>query len=129
MCGRVKLPDDVTEFRQELRIKWDKLGDYQPRYNVAPTTQIPVVTSANGERTLESMRWGLIPSWAKDDTNLYSTFNARADTIATKLAFRGAWKARRRCLVVTGGFYEWRKTDKQPFRVSLGKRQLMLMAG
>src|ERR1017187_9800898 len=101
MCGRVRLPDDVTELRQELRIKWDRLGDYKPRYNVAPTTQIPVVTSAQGERTLEWMRWGLIPAWAKDEKNLYSTFNARADTVATKPAFHGAWKTGRRCLVVS----------------------------
>ncbi len=129
MCGRVKLADDVTELRQELAIKWDKLGDYRPRYNVAPTTPVPVVTSARAERTLEWMRWGLIPAWAKDAKISYSTFNARADSVATKPSFRGAWKAHRRCLVATAGFYEWRKSDKQPFCVALGNKGPMLMAG
>jgi putative SOS response-associated peptidase YedK len=129
MCGRVKTPDEVTELKLDMRIKWDKLGVFEPRYNVAPTTMIPVVTSANGERTLEMMRWGLIPAWAKDEKNLYSTFNARADSVATKPAFRSAWKAERRCLIVTGGFYEWRKTDKQPFCIALGNKQPMCMAG
>ncbi len=129
MCGRVKLPEDVSLTKEILRIQWDRLGDYRPRYNVAPTTQIPVVTSRAGERTLEWMRWGLVPSWAKDENNLYSTFNARADTLASKPAFRGAWQAGRRCLVVTDGFYEWRKKDKQPFLIALGNKQPMLMAG
>lgn len=129
MCGRAKLPDDMSELKQDLAIRWDKLGDYRPRYNVAPTTPVPVITSAGGERTLDWMRWGLIPSWAKDEKIGYATFNARADTVATKPAFRGAWRAKRRCLVVTGGFYEWRKSDKQPFMIVLGNRQPMLLAG
>lgn len=129
MCGRVKLPEDVSLTKGILKIRWDLFLDYKPRYNVAPTTIVPVVTSANGERTLEPMRWGLIPSWSRDEKNLYSTFNARADSVATKPAFRGAWKAGRRCLVVTDGFYEWRKKDKQPFCIALGNKQPMLMAG
>lgn len=90
---------------------------------------VPVVTSANGERSIEWMRWGLIPSWAKEDKISYSTFNARADGVATKPAFRGAWKAGRRCLIVTDGFYEWRKGDKQPFCIALGNKEPMMMAG
>jgi putative SOS response-associated peptidase YedK len=59
----------------------------------------------------------------------FSTFNARADGIDTKPAFRGAWKARRRCLIITDGFYEWRQSDKQPFAIAMGNRGLMTMAG
>lgn len=59
MCGRAKLPDDVSELKQDLAIKWDKLGDYRPRYNVAPTTPVPVITSSSRERTLKCMRWRL----------------------------------------------------------------------
>lgn len=129
MCGRVKLPDDVSELRQELAIRWDKLGEYRPRYNVAPTALVPVVTSAKGARTLEWMRWGLIPSWAKDAKIASRTFNARADGVAVKPSFRGAWRAGRRCLIATGGFYEWRKSDKQPFCVAMGNKGPMMMAG
>jgi putative SOS response-associated peptidase YedK len=91
MCGRAKLPEDLSDLKQDLAIHWDKLGVYTPRYNVAPSTQVPVVTSASGEHTIEWMRWDLVPSWAKDEKISYSPFNARAETVATKPAFRGAW--------------------------------------
>jgi len=129
MCGRVKLPEDLFEVVDAFRIKTNKISDYAPRWNVPPTTAIPVITSVDGERTLEWMRWGLIPSWAKDEKISFSTFNARADTIDEKPAFRSAWRAGRRAIIVTGGFYEWRKPDKQPYCVALGNKQPMLMAG
>src|ERR1700726_1881361 len=108
MCGRAKLPDDVSEIKLDLKIDWDEIGDYQPRWNAAPTSKLPVVISANGERTLTLMRWGLIPSWASDIKIGYSTFNARADGIDSRPAFCGAWKAGQRCLVIADGYYEWR---------------------
>lgn len=129
MCGRAKLPEDVSELKLDLRIEWDKLGDFRPRWNAAPTTDLPVVTSVQGRRTLEMMRWGLIPSWAKDIKIGYSTFNARAEFIDTKPTFRGAWNAGRRCLVIADGYYEWRKTDRQPFAVALKNRGPMTFAG
>jgi putative SOS response-associated peptidase YedK len=129
MCGRAKLPEDVSELKLDLRIEWDKLGDFRPRWNAAPTTDLPVVTSACGARTLELMRWGLIPSWAKDIRIGRSTFNARAERIDMTPAFRGAWRAGRRCLVVADAYYEWRKADKQPFAVALGNRGPMTFAG
>lgn len=129
-------------WRVKLALKWREIvklynlthwpppsDEDRPRYNIAPTTRVPVITLADGKRSLELMRWGLVPSWAKDLKISYSTFNARADTVATKPAFRAAWKAGRRCLIVTDGFYEWRKSDKQPFCIALGNRQPMLMAG
>ncbi len=137
MCGRASLPNDVSELKQDLRIEWDKLGDYKPRWNAAPTSDLPVVTSSSSGRTLELMRWGLIPSWAKEWAKEWaknskisrSTFNARQEGIDTKPAFRGAWKAGRRCLVVADGYYEWRQTDRQPFAMALGNRGLMTFAG
>src|SRR5499426_4365786 len=129
MCGRASLPNDVSELKQDLRIEWDKLGDYRPRWNAAPTSELPVVTSSASGRTLELMRWGLIPSWAKDSKIARSTFNARAEGIGSKPAFRNAWKAGRRCLVVADGYYEWRQKDKQPFAMALGNRSLMTFAG
>lgn len=129
MCGRARLPDDVSELKQDLRIAWDKLGDYRPRWNAAPTSDLPVVTSSASGRTLEVMRWGLIPSWAKDSKIGRTTFNARAEGIDSKPAFRGAWQAGRRCLVVADGYYEWRRADRQPFAMALGNRGLMTFAG
>jgi putative SOS response-associated peptidase YedK len=106
MCGRAKLPDDVSEIKLDLKIDFDQIGNYQPRWNAAPTSKLPVVVSADGSRILTLMRWGLIPSWAKDPKLGYSTFNARAETLATRAAFRGAWQAGRRCLVLADGYYE-----------------------
>ena len=129
MPGRAKLPDDVSEIKRTLKIDWDEIGDYQPRWNAAPTAKLPVVVSRNGERTLTLMRWGLIPSWANDIKIGYSTFNARAESLDTRPAFRAAWQAGRRCLVVADGYYEWRDADKQPFAVALGNRGPMTFAG
>ena len=129
MCGRAKLPDDVSEIKLDLKIDFDEIGDYVPRWNAAPTSKLPVVISRNGKRTLTSMRWGLIPAWAKDLNIGYSTFNARAEGIDMRPAFRGAWRGRRRCLVIADGYYEWRDADKQSFAVVLGNRGPMTFAG
>ena len=129
MCGRAKLPDDVSEIKLDLKIDWDEIADYRPRWNAAPTSKLPVVVSRHGERTLTLMRWGLVPSWAKDIKIGASTFNARAEGVDKRPAFRAAWKAGRRCLVIADGYYEWREADKQPFAVALGNRGPMTFAG
>ena len=129
MCGRAKLPDDVSEIKLDLKIDFDQISDYQPRWNAAPTSKLPVVVAADGNRILTLMRWGLIPSWAKDLKIGYSTFNARAESLAARAAFRGAWQAGRRCLVLADGYYEWRDADKQPFAVALANRGPMTFAG
>ena len=94
------------------------LGDVQavPRYNIPPTTEVLAVRLADGKRQLAALRWGLIPSWSKDAKIAYSTINARGDTIATKPAFRTAFK-KRRCLVLADGYFEWLKQGKgnQPY--------------
>jgi putative SOS response-associated peptidase YedK len=129
MCGRMKSPEDWSEIRIRLQLASDELGDYASRYNVAPTTPVPVVTSRSRGRTLQQMRWGLIPAWSKGDRPTFATFNARGDTVANKPAFRSAWRAGRRCLVLAGGFYEWRAGDKQPFFVALHDLAAMAFGG
>ena len=129
MCGRARLPEDVSEIKLDLQIDWDKLGDYRPRWNAPPTSDLPVVISSQRVRSLEMMRWGLIPAWAKDAKVGRSTFNARAEGLDTTPAFRGAWQTGRRCLVIADAYYEWRRTDKQPFAVALGNRGPMTFAG
>ena len=103
-----------------------------PSWNVAPTDSLPIVhyDAKDGARSLEVMRWGLIPYWAKDIKIGFSTINARAEEVDTKPAFREAFQ-RRRCLVPLDGFYEWKKigTGKQPYAVALANRRLMGMAG
>ena len=133
MCDRAKLPDDVSEIKLDLKIDFDEIGDYRPRWNAAPTSKLPVVVSNNGKRTLTAMRWGLIPAWAQPELKSlkigYSTFNARAEGIDSRPAFRAAWRADRRCLVIADAYYEWRDADKQPFAIALGNRGPMTFAG
>jgi putative SOS response-associated peptidase YedK len=133
MCGRVWLPTDFSEIK--IRMKFDDqfaAPNFAPSWNIAPTQQMltTVLDPVTKTRRPVTMRWGLIPSWAKDEKIGVSLFNARADTISEKPAFRGAWKAGRRCLIVTDGFYEWRKKgDKQPFAIARANDQLTVMAG
>ena len=92
------------------------------RYNVAPTQEAPVVRQRRqpkGERTVQNLRWGLIPSWAKDVKIASSLINARAESLASRPAFAKAFH-RRRCAVLADGFYDWpaEGTERQPYLVS-----------
>lgn len=108
MCGRFALTAPASTIAEIFQV--DVLPDVLPRYNIAPTSEVACVVQDGGEREVASFRWGLIPFWAKDRKIAYQTINARAETIATKPAFRAAFK-KRRLLILTDGFYEWeRKT-------------------
>ncbi|HUE72423.1 MAG TPA: SOS response-associated peptidase [Pirellulaceae bacterium] len=114
MCGRYNLRTPMTVLAQRFLFDLGPLATeaFPPRYNIAPTQSIPAVRlDAGGKRQLAMLHWGLIPSWAKDKKIAYSTINARSDTVATKPAFRSAYK-KRRCLVLADGYYEWQKEGK-----------------
>jgi putative SOS response-associated peptidase YedK len=130
MCGRFTNQYTWRELHAlyMLSIGFEREADWSPKYNIAPTNQIPVILREAGERRAVLMRWGLVPSWARE-IGKFSTFNARADGIATKPMFRGAWAADRRCLIPASSFFEWRKPDKQPFAIALGNRGAMAFAG
>lgn len=97
------------------------------RYNIAPT-QTVLTLPATQPRRIEYMQWGLIPSWAKDDTMSAKMMNARAETVMEKPSFRTAF-TQRRCLVIAHGFYEWEKKTGQPYYVSLTDGDCFAMAG
>ena len=106
---------------------------FAPTYNAAPQSLQPVVrlNRETGERELTVMRWGLIPFWSNEANVAYSTFNAKAETIAKSPAFREAWM-RRRCLVPAEWFYEWQKIDaktKQPYAIGLKDTSIFAFAG
>jgi putative SOS response-associated peptidase YedK len=128
MCGRFALTTPASTIAEIFKV--DVLPDLLPRYNVAPTTEVLCVVQDEGKRELQSFRWGLIPGWAKDRKIAASTLNARADTVATKPAFRAAFK-RRRLLVVADGFYEWQKDGKRkiPHLIQMDDGRPFGMAG
>lgn len=107
MCGRFGLTADLSAVAQRFRISKpsEESAAWTSRYNIAPT-QTVIVVGDDGQRFLTQMRWGLIPSWAKDPAIGNRMINARAETVATRPAFRTALR-KRRCLVVATGFNEW----------------------
>jgi putative SOS response-associated peptidase YedK len=129
MCGRYTItrPADLV---RELGVETSH--ELAPRYNVAPTQNLPVVRAgASGSpRELAVMRWGLIPSWAKDPKIGNRMINARSETAAEKPSFRNAMK-RRRCLILADGFYEWAKEGgaKQPYHIHLAGHRPFVFAG
>ena len=102
----------------------------RPRYNVAPGQNIAAVRSEEGDRRLSMLRWGLIPVWSKKPNIGYSLINARSETVASKPAFRAAYRARR-CLIPADGFYEWvrRGSVKQPYLIGRKDGGMMAFAG
>ena len=111
MCGRARLSTDYSETKIKLKFDPDSPAPNIPAsWNVCPTDPMLVaVRSQDGKRIPQQMRWGLVPWWAKDIKVGFSSSNARAETVDTARAFRDAWKKGQRCLVITDGFYEWKK--------------------
>ena len=133
MCGRARISSDVSEIKIAFSIPPHRPTSNLPAtWNLAPTDQAAVVRldTKAGERSLDAMRWGLIPYWAKDINIGYSTINAKCEGIETKPAFREAFK-RRRCLVPIDSFYEWKKIgkEKQPYAIGLADGRIMALAG
>ncbi len=129
MCGRARLSTDYAETRIKLRFDPDYPAPNIPAsWNVCPPTRCCGVRSHDGKRIPQQMRWWLVPWWAKDIKVGFSSINARAETVDTAPACRGAWKKGQRCLVITDGFYEWRKPEKQPFAIAMADKSHMVIA-
>ena len=129
MCGRYTLSDPGTLLEQ-MEVDADG-ADLVPRFNIAPTQGVPAIRQSHeGSRHLSLLRWGLIPFWAKDMSIGNRMINARSETAAEKPSFKHAIK-RRRCLLVTDGFYEWKKVPggKQPMHIHMPDRRPFVFAG
>lgn len=129
MCGRYELSSHPAAIALAFGLAHPP--ELRPRYNIAPTQQVPVVrVDQAGRRELVQLRWGLIPRWAKDPSIGARMFNARAETVAEKPAFRVAY-AKHRCLVPASGFYEWQASSagKQPMHIGLPDGRPFGMAG
>lgn len=132
MCGRFTLsasfPEIIDRFAIEAAIEEEL---YQLSYNIAPSHTVLSVINDGFRNRLGYLKWGLIPSWAKDEKIGFKLINARAETLAEKPSFREAYK-KRRCLVIADSFYEWKKHDqknKTPMRIKLKSDGLFAMAG
>lgn len=118
MCSRYSLTSPPEAVRQLFG--YENVEAFPPRYNIAPTQPVGIVrTGIMGAREFALVRWGLIPPWAKDPTELSTLINARAETAAVKPSFRAAMR-HKRCLVPADGFYEWTGPQgaKQPHLIS-----------
>ncbi len=128
MCGRFTLTANPQVVRDVFSLTTVPEG-IEPRYNVAPTQPVAVITNED-PTALTFHRWGLVPSWAKDLSIGNKLINARAETAHEKPAFRAAFK-RRRCLIPSSGFYEWKQTDgsKEPHFIHLRDEPVFAFAG
>lgn len=128
MCGRYTLTQEQEALQVALGV--EGLVHPRPRYNIAPTQEAPVLFLKEGALRAHELRWGLIPSWARDPTVGNRLINARSETAHEKPSFRSAFR-RGRCLVPADGFYEWQKGPggKRPFWVHLEDHSPFTMAG
>lgn len=132
MCGRFTLfanyQDIIERFNIEAAIQEDL---YLPNYNIAPSNFVLSVINDGSKNRLGFLKWGFIPSWAKDEKIGFKLINARSETLLEKPSFQDAYK-KRRCLVIADSFYEWKRyTDKTktPIRIKLKSNELFAMAG
>jgi len=127
MCGRYSfiLEDEMIKERFGVTVR---SAIYKARYNCAPTQKLAIISNESPDE-LSLYRWGFIPFWAKDISIGNKLINAKSETILEKPSFRNSFKSKR-CLVLSDGFYEWRKgTVKTPFRIMRRDGSAFAMAG
>ena len=129
MCGRFTNRFSWKELHELLDLVGAPLN-LRPRYNAAPSQDVAVARAAEEGRTLSMLRWGLIPSWAKEPAIGHKLINARSETVAEKPSFRSAFR-HRRCLIPADGFYEWQRRGgtRQPWLFGLRGGAPLLFAG
>ena len=131
MCGRFVLETPLKTTAENFNAQLAKNLITVPNYNICPSENMSVIVSNFKQRRLGQMRWGFIPHWYKSITDGPLLFNARAETLAEKPAFRDACR-NRRCLIPADGFYEWKKIEgskSKPVYVKRSDRQQMIFAG
>ncbi|WP_339243261.1 SOS response-associated peptidase [Paenibacillus sp. FSL F4-0243] len=130
MCGRYT----ITVTMEELMVRYfandSTIIHYAPKYNAAPMQQIPAVINTGSSNKLGELRWGLVPTWAKDDKIGNKMINARAESLLEKPSFKRLVSSRR-CIIPSDGFYEWKVqgSSKQPMRIMMRDGGIFSMAG
>jgi len=112
MCGRYVSVSSPTILAERFGVEEVRVEATEPNYNVTPRTEVPVVAESQGHRVLDLVRWGLVPSWAKDMSIGDRQINARAERITTANAYKRAFE-RRRCIIPADGFYEWETLESE----------------
>ncbi|MCM3173272.1 SOS response-associated peptidase [Paenibacillus sp. MER 99-2] len=130
MCGRFTIIDPLEDIMERYMASIAEGFEYKPNYNAAPMQYIPTIIGSSKGNRLGSLRWGLVPSWAKDDKIGSKMINARADTLAEKPAYKRLISSKR-CIVPCNGFYEWKKegSSKQPMRILMKDNSIFSLAG
>ncbi len=133
MCGRLSVAFTPSELARAFADVDDEdaLDALDlPRYNVAPTQLVPAVVASGDGPRWAVLEWWLTPRWARERTHRFATFNARAEDVAHKPAFKASFRDRR-CLVVGSSFFEWKRAgkEKQPYAVRLADRSPLALAG
>jgi putative SOS response-associated peptidase YedK len=129
MYGRYSFAKDLSELATLLAFM-SRAPFFVPRYNIAPRQQAPVIVLENYQPALRLMLWGLIPSWAKEESLCHKLIKARAETIFEKPSFRKPIE-RQRCLIPADGFYEWQRQQREltPFRFTVRDNSIFCFAG
>ncbi|WP_342478748.1 SOS response-associated peptidase [Paenibacillus sp. FSL H7-0350] len=129
MCGRYTITVTLEELIAKYFIREHPLIQYAPRYNAAPMQHIAAVIHDGTQNKLGELRWGLLPSWSKEDKNAAKLINARSETLLEKASFKGL-VASRRCVIPADGFYDWKVQEggKQPLRITMRDGKLFSMA-
>jgi len=127
MCGRYSYTHTRDKIIKRFGIK--VADNWKPRYNVAPSQEMMVITNATPDKA-SIFRWGFIPNWSTDEKVGFNMINARAENILSKALFRESIRSKR-CLIPADGFYEWKKSgkNKTPFRVTLSSDEAFSFAG
>ena len=130
MCGRYSLFADFREIEERFGEATFEEDEYEESYNIAPSQMVLSVINDGVKNRLGYLKWGLVPSWAKDSKVGFKMINARAETVHEKPNFRAAFK-KKRCLIVADSFYEWKRTEnrKVPMRIKMKNNELFAMAG
>jgi putative SOS response-associated peptidase YedK len=132
MCGRDRRTTREEELARIYRIPIPSQPDLPISYNIAPSQEVLAIrlNPETKQRSLDRLRWGLVPYWAKDEKIGFKTINARAETIDTAHSFRSAFK-KRRCLIPADGFYEWKKVigGKIPYSIEMKDGSPFVFAG
>lgn len=129
MCGRftsLTPPEELAAIFETAALNPDLFADFQPSYNVAPSTRIAAVAQDRaGVRRLGRFQWGLVPSWAKDSSGSAKCINARGETVWEKPSFRSS-VATKRCLIPMDGFFEWRTIGVAPTKPPAPKQPVYI---